>query len=69
MRSLQHVGLQLCTRIDTIGFVHTLMISFLQVYFNSKSKSINAFFDGFVNAQTPLSVFFHQYDTPLAHRR
>ncbi|XP_039138738.1 protein FAR1-RELATED SEQUENCE 5-like [Dioscorea cayenensis subsp. rotundata] len=34
-----------------------------------RSKSINSFFDGFVNSQTPLDEFVMQYDKALCARR
>ena len=33
------------------------------------SESINSFFDGFVNANTKLVEFVHQYDKAVAARR
>ena len=34
-----------------------------------RSESINSFFDGFVNANTKIVEFVHQYDKAVAARR
>ena len=36
---------------------------------SQRSESINSFFDGFVNANTKLVEFVHQYDKVVAARR
>lgn len=50
------------------------LITNLFTYFSGmkssqKSESMNSFFDGYVNSNTPLSEFIEQYEKAIASRR
>ncbi|XP_020243288.1 protein FAR1-RELATED SEQUENCE 5-like [Asparagus officinalis] len=42
---------------------------FVRMRSSQRSKSINAFFDGYVNSQTQLHEFMTQYEKAITHRR
>ncbi|KAK1357664.1 hypothetical protein POM88_050920 [Heracleum sosnowskyi] len=52
-----------------VGEVVNPQTFFAGIKSSQRSESINAFFDGFVHSNTPLSEFIDQYDNVIAGRR